>query len=335
MFGDWKTVDRYLKEDYCNIDDYRNIFAFLFKFHYECGLIDKTQFQIALQIQQVRTHPLLYKKYEFYRKKYDETLLKLPVFSNKKEDLINMMVSNGMTATRAEAEEELEFIDLITPEIFYDSVELIYFEELEQENQERLLDTLMKRWSPNCAYKYPIDWKTTCRTSIKKKLKRSIWYKSMLCNCKFYVYPKSKHFPISSSLFFPIPETLNFSSFLYTYEPQVVAGSLKSSTYIKHIFDHKKRPFILWHPDIKSGFPLHAQQTDVFIPIASHWIHDFIHMSVLFSKRNEIKQADRERVVRRIIREKQEDNAHFLHDSGALLHPQSQWKHHSTRQSIP
>jgi len=319
ILQDWKLVDLYLKDEYCNMVDYRNIFALLFKFHYRCGLIDKKQFQIALQIQQVRTHPLLYEKYEFYRKEYDKTLNFLYY---KKANIWRVMRKKGKDAV--EAEQESKYIDelVLNKSLIYDSWELVYFDDLDPETQESIVHVLVRKWRKNCIYKNPQDWKAFCETKIKEKLQRSVWYKT-LCWNNAYIMPYSKNPSANKYSYFPIPETLNFSSFLYTYEPQIVAGLLRSSTYIHHIYKFKKRPFVLFHPDVRLGL-VHATSKDIFFPIAHHWLHDFYHMSEDFISEDNIEQKR----IKQIIQKKNDLEALGIHDHGILLHPQSQWQHH-------
>lgn len=313
----WKLVDLYLKEEYCNIDDYRNIFALLFKFHYSCGLIDKKQFQIALQIQQVRTHPLIYAKYDFYRKEYDR---QISIYTYKKSNIVRILIRDKKI-TRENAEKEAQYIDHLKVSDFYDSWELVYFDDLDQETQKSIVDRLVKKWRKNCTFKNPQDWETFCETKIKEKLQRSIWYKT-LCWNSAHIMPYAKNPPASKYSYFPIPETLNFSSFLYTYEPQIVAGLLRSSTFINHIYRYKKRPFVLFHPDVQLGL-VRATSNDTFFPIAHHWLHDFFHMSEDFSS-NKIEQDQ----IKQILEKKNDQQAHGIHDLGMLIHSKSQWQHH-------
>jgi hypothetical protein len=308
--NNWKLVDLFLKQEYCNIDDYRNIFALLFKFHYSCSLIDVKQFQTALQIQQVRSHPFICEKSEYYRKLYcQETKFFLiakkgRIFKNPK-------------MTEEKKEKEIELLDRLLSDIslVYDSYELIYFDDLDEKTRIGIVDLIVQKWSKNCIFKNPQNWKDFCRTKIMNKLDKSIWYKTLK--------PSQFNYTIDSQsryYYFPIPETLNFSSFLYTYEPQLVAGLLKSSTLLNHIYKYKKRPFALFHPDIQSSFV--TGTSDHFFPIENHWLHDFTHMSYDFSP-DILSKAE----IQKIIHEKDERKSLSVHDLGMLLHPLSQWRH--------
>lgn len=306
--NDWKEVDKEMKALCYHLDEYRNIFALLFKFHYQCRLIDKKQFQTALQIQQVRTHPLLLKTNAFYREKYEKQVkmgldMKSSLWNSKRGSIPDYFITT-------------------TIDDIYDSVELLYYNELSPNVQNILLERLLKNWKKNCEFKYPINGQEMCRKHLQNHLKDSLWYKS-LCFHNAYAIPYSEDVPFNQYFYFAIPETLNFSSFLYTYEPQLVAGTLKSSTFLQHIRQFKKRPFVLWHPDVKSS-SLKPEAIDGFVPIFYHWMHDFHHMSVDFSNHYAVQEAQK------AILQKKQHACLYIHDCGMLVHQKSEWQHHAS-----
>ena len=75
-------------------------------------------------------------------------------------------------------------------------------------------------------------------------------------------------------LYYPIPETLNFSEITCMYRPRLIFGSLKDLTLTNFILDNNERPYAAHIPMSTTNLvKIHDEKH----MIVSNWWHDFIH----------------------------------------------------------
>ena len=74
--------------------------------------------------------------------------------------------------------------------------------------------------------------------------------------------------------YFPIPETLNFSSIACVYAPKLIFGSLSEVSLLKYIMEYRERPYAAHLPDAQSNLCVIHNQKNA---ICANWMHDFHH----------------------------------------------------------
>ena len=77
--------------------------------------------------------------------------------------------------------------------------------------------------------------------------------------------------------YYPIPETLNFTSIANIYVPELVFGILGDISLTKHIATRSARPFIANIPT-KGFCEIHGLQLN----LCNMWVHDYLHSSTLY-----------------------------------------------------
>ena len=91
--------------------------------------------------------------------------------------------------------------------------------------------------------------------------------------------------------YYPLPESLNFSNISTLYCPQLIFGSLSSSTILRHIRTYYHRPYLGFLPGYKSNYHFpHGE----FAEVMQGWVHEFFHSVLDIRVNSTLRMSERD-----------------------------------------
>ena len=112
-------------------------------------------------------------------------------------------------------------------------------------------------------------YKSKTVLDLKTLLTNTVWFEHENIDGMWHGFGTQKQF-------FPVPETLNFSSIACIYAPVIVFGTVTAVTLMTHVVKFKKRPYASHFPNSLGNLcEVHGR----VVTITSNWTHDFSHSS--------------------------------------------------------